>query len=281
MRLKPQFFRSFPGSGVSAGKAVVRLLAIILAALLAGMATAQECVDWDAAPMPDPRYVSIQNGTVYDQRTGLMWKQCPEGAAGIGCAAGEPQTFKLEDAKRRAREWRFAGYADWRLPTRTNCAPCCCDAAMVSASMASPFHVHPRAASGPRTRRPIIRTAPGRSTFVVDIWAMAPNAMPSMPVWCAMPKPAHRRAPQPVCPTASGASNPRWPQTGAGERRRSGAPLTQPDPARRVQHLAIEIGAPIRVEPQPPLGEPAHHGRIDDVFLFQHPCRQRAAVVSR
>jgi hypothetical protein len=118
MRLKPQFFRSFPGSGVSAGKAVVRLLAIILAALLAGMATAQECVDWDAAPMPDPRYVSIQNGTVYDQRTGLMWKQCPEGAAGIGCAAGEPQTFKLEDAKRRAREWRFAGYADWRLPTQ-------------------------------------------------------------------------------------------------------------------------------------------------------------------
>lgn len=68
--------------------------------------------------MPDPRYILIQNGTVYDRSTGLMWKQCPEGAAGIGCTIGEPQAFKLEEVKRRAREWRFAGYADWRLPTQ-------------------------------------------------------------------------------------------------------------------------------------------------------------------
>jgi hypothetical protein len=86
--------------------------------LSVGVAAAQECVDSGSAPMPDPRYVPIQNGTVYDQRTGLMWKQCPEGAAGSGCTAGEPQAFKLEEAKRRAREWRFAGYADWRLPNQ-------------------------------------------------------------------------------------------------------------------------------------------------------------------
>ncbi|MGQ9660388.1 MAG: Lcl C-terminal domain-containing protein [Thermochromatium sp.] len=67
--------------------------------------------------MPDPRYIPIQNGTVYDQNTGLMWKQCPEGAAGIGCTIGEPLPLTLEEAKRRARDWHFAGYVDWRLPT--------------------------------------------------------------------------------------------------------------------------------------------------------------------
>lgn len=118
MRLKPRFFRcSFPDSGLKAGKGRVRLL-FIPAALLAGMAVAQECVDWDAAPIPDSRYIQIQNGTVYDRSTGLMWKQCPEGAAGVGCTMGEPQAFKLDEAKRRVREWRFAGYADWRLPTQ-------------------------------------------------------------------------------------------------------------------------------------------------------------------
>ncbi|MTW21140.1 DUF1566 domain-containing protein [Allochromatium palmeri] len=86
--------------------------------LSVGVAIAQVCVDSESAPMPDPRYVPIQNGTVYDQRTGLMWKQCPEGVAGIGCAVGELQAFKLDEAKRRAREWRFAGYADWRLPNQ-------------------------------------------------------------------------------------------------------------------------------------------------------------------
>jgi hypothetical protein len=110
MQLKHRFFRPIPLDRP--------WLFAMPMVLLVGVATAQECIDSGSAPMPDPRYIPIQNGTVYDQRTGLMWKQCPEGAGGVGCAAGEPQAFKLGEAKRRAREWRFAGYADWRLPSQ-------------------------------------------------------------------------------------------------------------------------------------------------------------------
>ena len=91
---------------------------ILMLAMPAGLALAQGCSDSGSAAMPDARYIALQNGTVYDQRTGLMWKQCPEGAAGIGCTAGEPLLLTLEEARRRAREWRFAGHADWRLPSQ-------------------------------------------------------------------------------------------------------------------------------------------------------------------
>ncbi|WP_246172796.1 DUF1566 domain-containing protein [Thermochromatium tepidum] len=99
---------------------VERLARLVVSSLvlLSRLAAAQDCVDWDAAPMPEPHYIPIQDGTVYDHSTGLMWKQCPEGSGGVGCAMGEPQTFRLEEARWRARDSRFAGYADWRLPTQ-------------------------------------------------------------------------------------------------------------------------------------------------------------------
>lgn len=83
-----------------------------------GAIQAQECADTTGAPIPDPRYIPLQDGTVYDERTGLMWKQCPEGSGGIGCAMGEALRLSFKEAEERARESRFAGHADWRLPSR-------------------------------------------------------------------------------------------------------------------------------------------------------------------
>lgn len=82
-------------------------------------AQAQECDETAGAPVPDPRYVPLQDGTVYDEKTGLMWKQCPEGTGGIGCAIGKPILLSFKDAQALAQGSRFAGHADWRLPTRT------------------------------------------------------------------------------------------------------------------------------------------------------------------
>ncbi|QIK39111.1 DUF1566 domain-containing protein [Caldichromatium japonicum] len=83
-----------------------------------GLIRAQECTEGTGAPIPDPRYLPLQDGTVYDGHTGLMWKQCPEGTGGIGCAMGEALRLRFKDADALAHESRFAGHADWRLPTR-------------------------------------------------------------------------------------------------------------------------------------------------------------------
>ena len=86
----------------------------------AGLAAAQDCVDGSRAAVPDSRFVVIQDGTVRDTRTGLMWKQCAEGLSGSGCALGRAQTLKWKAALRLGQDeaGRFAGYADWRLPDR-------------------------------------------------------------------------------------------------------------------------------------------------------------------
>ncbi|SDY24016.1 Protein of unknown function [Allochromatium warmingii] len=86
--------------------------------LVSSLSLAQECVDWGAAGMPDPRYIIWQNGTVYDQQTRLMWKQCVEGTEGDGCALGQPATLRLSSLKRSQEAWTFAGFADWRVPSR-------------------------------------------------------------------------------------------------------------------------------------------------------------------
>ncbi|MBK1716795.1 DUF1566 domain-containing protein [Thiocystis violacea] len=86
--------------------------------LTAGAALGQDCGDQGPASLPDARYVLIQNGTVKDVVTGLMWKQCVEGTGGIGCASGAPLNLGWREGSRRALGSRFAGFADWRLPDR-------------------------------------------------------------------------------------------------------------------------------------------------------------------
>ncbi len=83
-----------------------------------GFSQAQECPQTAIPTGPDRRYLPLQDGTVYDESTGLMWKQCPEGTGGIGCAMGEALRLRFQEADHLARESRFAGHADWRLPTR-------------------------------------------------------------------------------------------------------------------------------------------------------------------
>jgi Protein of unknown function (DUF1566) len=70
------------------------------------------------------RYKTVFNdGTVEDTKTGLMWKQCAEGAVGNQCNATAPTPFSSTtnilnrlDAV-NADPALGLGYADWRIPT--------------------------------------------------------------------------------------------------------------------------------------------------------------------
>jgi hypothetical protein len=74
----------------------------------------------------DSLYTDHADGTVTDVRTGLMWKQCPEGNSGSDCSGGAVAPFtsvasvtkQLGDANRVADK----GYTDWRVPTRNELA---------------------------------------------------------------------------------------------------------------------------------------------------------------
>lgn len=91
-------------------------LASVITTLLSAPAPAQDCEG--LVEIPDSRFAAVKDGTVKDRATGLMWKQCPEGLSGIGCVVGEPQSVKWERALDQGASAEFAGYTDWRLPTK-------------------------------------------------------------------------------------------------------------------------------------------------------------------
>lgn len=59
------------------------------------------------------------NGTVSDVSTGLMWKQCSEGQSGKDCRKGKAAKYGWDDAMSKfGKGISFAGYDDWRIPTK-------------------------------------------------------------------------------------------------------------------------------------------------------------------
>jgi hypothetical protein len=70
------------------------------------------------------RYTDHGDGTVTDNRTGLMWKQCAEGLSGAACGSGTAQAVDWAAAVARPATVNTdaagigLGYSDWRLPTR-------------------------------------------------------------------------------------------------------------------------------------------------------------------
>jgi hypothetical protein len=75
-----------------------------------------------------PRYKSFVNVgsdvTVEDKKTGLMWKQCSEGATGSGCTGGIATSYtsvttvsQRVNAVNAAPATLGSGHTDWRLPT--------------------------------------------------------------------------------------------------------------------------------------------------------------------
>jgi hypothetical protein len=70
---------------------------------------------------PTSAFTDNGDGTVTHHLTGLMWKQCAEGASGADCATGVlvpgiTTFFTWDAALIQAKNANFAGWTDWRLP---------------------------------------------------------------------------------------------------------------------------------------------------------------------
>ncbi|WYD81473.1 MAG: DUF1566 domain-containing protein [Candidatus Electrothrix gigas] len=63
------------------------------------------------------QYIDHGNGTVTDTKTGLMWKRCSEGLSGVNCEQGKVERYLFDEAVEKFKNVKYAGYADWRLPS--------------------------------------------------------------------------------------------------------------------------------------------------------------------
>ena len=63
------------------------------------------------------QYIDHGNGTITDTASGLMWKRCLEGLSGVNCEKGKTGKYTWDDAVKRFKDAKYAGYSDWRLPT--------------------------------------------------------------------------------------------------------------------------------------------------------------------
>ena len=72
------------------------------------------------ASTPLTRFNLNGDATVTDLKTGLMWKQCPEGKSGSDCLTGNYQNAfwdtSLNEIVKLNAGAGFAGYKDWRMP---------------------------------------------------------------------------------------------------------------------------------------------------------------------
>jgi hypothetical protein len=68
---------------------------------------------------PSADYIDHSNGTITHTPTKLMWKQCAEGqSSSAGACIGDYSFFTWALASLASGNTSFAGYSDWRTPTR-------------------------------------------------------------------------------------------------------------------------------------------------------------------
>ncbi|MEE9345214.1 MAG: DUF1566 domain-containing protein [Methylococcales bacterium] len=77
---------------------------------------AQQCRSSPPESTPTSRFTVHGNGTVTDNKTGLMWKQCIEKFSGQNCTDGFSMEMRWRDTIQQANTTVYAGYDDWRIP---------------------------------------------------------------------------------------------------------------------------------------------------------------------
>jgi len=96
---------------------IVLSLALSSATFVSASALAQTCQPKIRETTPTAQFViDVQQGTVLDKKTGLMWKRCVEGQSGTDCATGNVAYYHWGGALRQAANSRHANHQDWRLP---------------------------------------------------------------------------------------------------------------------------------------------------------------------
>lgn len=72
-----------------------------------------------AATTPTADFILHDNGTATHRKTGLMWMRCSLYQTWDGTTCnGFPDSFNWQEAAQEAERVNFAGYRDWRVPTR-------------------------------------------------------------------------------------------------------------------------------------------------------------------
>ncbi len=95
------------------------LLCAFLSASVAPSAIAATCpANLGAVTTPTTDFTVESNGTVTHNTTGLVWKQCVEGLSGANCQTGMAGELLWVGALSAAQTSTFAGFTDWRLPTK-------------------------------------------------------------------------------------------------------------------------------------------------------------------
>lgn len=98
----------------------MRVFSFIVAMMLA-TSTNAACVNSLERQAPDSRF-QINDATVTDTHSGLMWLRCPVGQKlnGDKCSidTGQSATFAWGQALQVAMDASVAGFNDWRLPNK-------------------------------------------------------------------------------------------------------------------------------------------------------------------
>lgn len=112
---------------------IVKLATLLLGALCGVEATAQLCRDPQQQDKPTllvakegeasrgQRFEVLDEHRVVDRQTGLQWQRCSQGLSGAQCQLGQLERFSLPGVMgvmTQIRRHGWAGYTDWRLPTR-------------------------------------------------------------------------------------------------------------------------------------------------------------------
>jgi hypothetical protein len=92
------------------------LFLMLGAAWLTSPAWAQTCQPHIPESTNLKQFQINTNGTVFDKKSGLTWKQCVEGLEGSSCSQGNLVFLSWESALQHAAASTFAGFDDWRLP---------------------------------------------------------------------------------------------------------------------------------------------------------------------
>ncbi len=98
----------------------LRAFLVCLGALLAtpAFANCSNLVANNHEKTPDAGLTDNANQTVTHTATGLIWKQCPQGLSGAGCATGTAATYNWQNALKQGQAENFVTQTDWRLPSR-------------------------------------------------------------------------------------------------------------------------------------------------------------------
>lgn len=92
------------------------LASLFLAVFLVSASQGQTCNPNIPLKTPDNEFIDHGDGTVTHQRTGLIWKQCPEGLHGPDCDQGTVTDMTWSEALVHASSHEFASHSNWRLP---------------------------------------------------------------------------------------------------------------------------------------------------------------------